>query len=107
MKTTTLLVTAAMVMMMTGLARAEPIGVGAPLEVNLQIHQGAVALDFDTAAEKYYQIEFSQDLVTWDREGYSFKGTGGRMSKVASGRGLARGYYRLRDDGDPQNVATG
>lgn len=87
--------------------KGEPIGLNEPLEINLQIHQGAVALDFDTDDDKFYQIEFSTDLVKWDIEGYSFKGTGGRLSKVASGRGQAKAFYRVSDEGDPKNILIG
>lgn len=83
---------------------ADVITLNTPLQVSLGV-RGAVELQFSSQADVYYQIEFSTDLVQWDPEGYSVKGTGGFMSVLASSRNRPSAYYRLRDDGDPANTA--
>lgn len=83
---------------------AEEITPGTPLEVAPGI-RGAVELTFASMSGTFYQVEFSENLVNWDREGYSVKGTGGQMAVMASTRGKAKAFYRLRTDGDPLNAA--
>jgi len=90
---------------LAGLGFTEEIIPNTPLPVTPGI-RGAVELTFSSTVGIYYQVEFSTNLSTWDREGYSVKGTGGRMSILASTRGQASAaYYRLRTDGDPANTA--
>lgn len=84
---------------------ANPIEVGQVLGFTPGIH-GAVELIFDSEVGKYYQVEISADMATWDNEGYSVKGTGGQISVLARTRSLANAFYRLRDDGRPENVAA-
>lgn len=86
------------------LCMGEPIDTGTTLEVTPGI-RGAVELDFPTEVDVYYQIQISEDLEAWDNEGYSIKGTGGQLSKLVSTRNLPKAFYRLRNDGDPANVA--
>ena len=87
-----------------GFAQAEPISVGQVLGFTPGIH-GAVELVFPSEAGKYYQIQISSDMAAWDNEGYSVKGTGGQVSVLARTRNFPNAYYRLRDDGSPENVA--
>lgn len=83
---------------------AEPLEPGIPREIHAGI-RGAVELTFESEVGKYYQIEVSRDLVEWDVEGYAVKGTGGQMAVLASTRNLDRAFYRLREDGNPDNLA--
>ncbi len=85
-------------------ASAEPIQLNTPLQVNLGF-RGAVELTFSSNQGVYYQVDFSTDLVNWDPEGYSVKGTGGVLKILASSRNRQTAYYRLRNNGDPTNVA--
>ncbi len=71
----------------------------------VEVKKTEVRVNFATNADLYYQFEISADLVHWDREGYVFRGTGGRMSTVLSNRGLNRAYFRLRNDGKPEESA--
>ncbi len=87
-----------------GFVFAEPIQVGVPLPFQPGI-KGAVELTFQSEVIKYYQLEVSDDLAEWDNDGYSIKGTGGQMTLLASTRNLQNIFYRLRDDGDPANLA--
>lgn len=87
-----------------GRISAEPIQHNTPLQVNLGF-RGAVELTFSSAQGVYYQVDFSTDLVNWDPEGYSVKGTGGVMKVLASSRNRQTAYYRLRNNGDPANAA--
>lgn len=88
----------------SGTAQAAPIDVGQVLGFTPGIH-GAVELVFPSEIDKYYQVQISADMATWDNEGYSVKGTGGQVSVLARTRNLASAFYRLRDDGAPENVA--
>ncbi|MCW1886933.1 hypothetical protein OKA04_19495 [Luteolibacter flavescens] len=88
----------------TAMAPANPIDVGQVMGFTPGI-RGAVELVFQSEVGKYYQVQISSDLATWDNEGYSVKGTGGQISVLARTRGLPNAYYRLRDDGDVGNVA--
>lgn len=67
--------------------------------------KGAVELTFQSQPSVYYQLEISSDLLEWDNEGYSVKGTGGQMTILASTRSLSAIFYRLRNNGDPANTA--
>jgi hypothetical protein len=86
------------------MAQADPIDVGQVVGFTPGIH-GAVELVFQSEVGKYYQIQISADMATWDNEGYSVKGTGGQVSVLARTRNLPSAYYRLRDDGSADNVA--
>jgi len=87
------------------LSHADQITVGTNLEVIVGF-RGAVELTFQSNTGTYYQIQISPDLGSWDNEGYSVKGTGGQMAVLASTRGYRdRAFFRLRDDGDPNNLA--
>ncbi|MCW1883475.1 hypothetical protein OKA04_01960 [Luteolibacter flavescens] len=87
-----------------GMAKADPISVGQVLGFTPGIH-GAVELVFPSEVGKYYQIQISADMATWDNEGYSVKGTGGQVSVLARTRSLPSAFFRLRDDGNPANTA--
>lgn len=89
---------------MSNLAIAAPIEVDTPVQFQPGI-KGAVELTFQSSVDVYYQVELSEDLSEWDNEGYSVKGTGGQITILASTRNLASVFYRLRDDGDPNNTA--
>ncbi len=85
-------------------AQAEPITVNNPLEVPVGI-RGAVELTFQSVIGTFYQVEISQDLTNWDNEGFAIKGTGGEITTQVSTRNYSpSAFYRLRDDGDPDNV---
>lgn len=84
----------------------EPIELGSPIEVTPGI-RGAVELTFASTVGTYYQIEISPDATSWDNEGYSMKGTGGQMTAKVSTRNWPQAFYRLRDTGDPANLAPG
>jgi hypothetical protein len=86
------------------LSSAEPIQLNTPLQVNLGF-RGAVELTFSSTQGVYYQVDFSTDLVNWDPEGYSVKGTGGMMKILASSRNRQTAYYRLRNNGNAANSA--
>lgn len=76
-----------------------------PIEVQVGI-KGAVELRFHTESNRFYQVQISPDLIQWDNEGHSVKGTGGEVRLLVSTRTLSpRAFFRLRDDGDPGNVA--
>ncbi len=100
--------TLALVMLLnTGPASAEPITPDTPLAVTPGI-RGAVELTFASVADIYYQIDFSADMLGWDPETYSIKGTGGEMRVLVSTRNKPSAYYRLRTNGDPANaIPTG
>jgi microcystin-dependent protein len=83
---------------------AAPIAVGQTVQFQPGI-RGAVELTFQSAIDTYYQLEISGNLSDWENEGYSVKGTGGQVTILASTRNLASVFYRLRDDGDPNNTA--
>jgi hypothetical protein len=83
---------------------AQNVAVGPNLEIR-ETNESAARLAFATDSSKVYQFEISADLFHWDKEGYAFRGTGGRMSAVLSNRGLEKAYFRLRDDGSPENAA--
>tara|TARA_R110002153_G_scaffold61584_3_gene166126 strand:+ start:415 stop:1092 length:678 start_codon:yes stop_codon:yes gene_type:complete len=82
---------------------ADEIEVNEPKEFIVGI-KGAVSLSFQTEASKIYQIQFSVDLENWDNEGYSFLGTGGLIERKVSTRGLASGFFIVRDSGDAGNL---
>ena len=67
--------------------------------------KAAVELSFQSTSSKYYQVQISSDLIKWDNEGYTIKGTGGTVSTYVSTRNLASAFYRLSDNGDPNNTA--
>ena len=54
---------------------------------------------------KYYQIESSEDLQSWKREGFAFPGTGGRMAVMVSNHGLPKLFYRIGDNASVLNTA--
>ena len=85
-------------------AWATPIEVDSPLQFQPGI-KGAVELTFQSEVGYYYQLEISTDLVEWDNEGYSIKGTGGVLTILASTRNLPSIFFRLRNDGDITNTA--
>ncbi|MEK7954265.1 hypothetical protein [Luteolibacter soli] len=87
-----------------GFARADPIEVGQVRGFTPGIH-GAVELVFQSEVGKYYQVQISADMATWDNEGYAVKGTGGQVSILARTRNLPSAYFRLRDDGSAENAA--
>jgi hypothetical protein len=80
------------------------VAVGPNLEIS-KTTETATQVAFATDSAKVYQFEISADLENWDREGYAFRGTGGRMSAVLSNRGLKQAYFRLRDDAPAENAA--
>lgn len=86
------------------LSPAQDVGAGPALEL-AETKGSASRLRFPTDPAKFYQFEISTDLVHWDREGYAFRGTGGRMSTVLSNRGLHRAFFRLRDDAAAEQAA--
>jgi hypothetical protein len=65
----------------------------------------ALRVEFQTEAGKFYQIESSQDLATWNKEGYAFQGLGGRMSAVLSNHNASSLFYRVRNDAVPSEAA--
>ncbi|MCW1922050.1 hypothetical protein OKA05_05765 [Luteolibacter arcticus] len=83
---------------------AQNVAVGPNLEIR-EVKRSAVQVAFASTDTKVYQFEISADLFHWDREGYAFRGTGGRMSAVLSNRGLERAYFRLRDDASAESAA--
>jgi len=85
-------------------ALAAPIEVGETVQFQPGI-RGAVELTFESEIGIYYQLEISDDLSDWENEGYSVKGTGGQITILASTRNLASVFYRLRNDGNPDNTA--
>lgn len=58
----------------------------------------SIRLEFETISDLYYQIESSQDLAVWKREGFAFRGTGQRMGVMVSNHGLSQLYYRIRNN---------
>jgi hypothetical protein len=55
----------------------------------------SIRLEFETIGNLYYQIESSQNLAVWKKEGFAFRGTGGRMAVMVSNHGLPQLYYRV------------
>ena len=97
--------TALLVAICSAPLRGEPITTGSPIEYTQGGIRGAVELTFQSTVDLYYQIQISTDLTVWDNEGYSVKGTGGQMAVLVSTRNHPSAYFRLRDDGDPNNIA--
>ena len=64
-----------------------------------------IRLEFETSAGLRYQIESSEDLKSWKREGYAFLGNGMRMAAMVSNHGLPRLFYRVRDDASFADMA--
>lgn len=84
--------------------RSQDLTQGPELQI-VEIKKSEIRVNFATDSALFYQFEISADLVHWDREGYAFRGTGGRMSTVLSNRGLARSYFRLRNDAKAEDAA--
>lgn len=55
----------------------------------------SVRLEFDSELNRYYQIESSTDLATWNKEGSALAGTGARMAALAYNHGQSAMYYRI------------
>lgn len=55
----------------------------------------SIRLEFETIGNLYYQVESSQNLAVWKKEGFAFRGTGGRMAVMVSNHGLPQLYYRV------------
>lgn len=98
------LAVAALVLGLAISSPAQDLGAGPALEL-AETKGAASRLRFPSDPAKFYQFEISTDLVHWDREGYAFRGTGGRMSTVLSNRGLRRAFFRLRDDAAAEQAA--
>jgi hypothetical protein len=65
----------------------------------------SMRLEFETRNDRYYQIQSSDDLKTWNLEGYSFAGNGGRMAAMVSNHGLPRLFYRVAVMTSPGEIA--
>ena len=64
----------------------------------LPVVSPSIRLEFPTKSGLFYQVESSQDLKVWKREGFAFPGSGGGMAVMVSNHGLPRLFYRIRDD---------
>jgi hypothetical protein len=64
----------------------------------------SIRLEFETFSDRYYQIESSQDLAVWKREGFAFQGTGQRMKVMVSNHGLPQLYYRIRNNASASDL---
>lgn len=82
---------------LTSASLAQNLTAGPPLAIR-ELNGSATRVEFSSDPNKYYQFEISADLIHWDREGYAFRGTGGRMSTLLSNRGLPAGFFRMRDN---------
>jgi hypothetical protein len=98
----TVIITAAPTLM----ASADPVmlDVNVPRRISGGV-RGAVEVWFQSEIGSYYQLQVSIDLVRWDSEGYSIKGTGGEVHTYAGTRNLPSAFFRVTDDGDPDNTA--
>jgi hypothetical protein len=76
-----------------------------PGEEPVPVVTPSVRIEFDTASDKFYRIESSEDLSLWKPEGYAFAGNGGRMSALVSNHGLPRLFYRIRNNASPSETA--
>ena len=104
MNTTTIKLTLTWLALLTSVSLyAEDIEVGAE-KLILSSFKGAVELTFQSEIGKFYQGQISTDLNEWDHEGFSVRGTGGKLTLILSSRGNSEAFYRIRDDGDPSNV---
>ncbi|MCW1884054.1 hypothetical protein OKA04_04890 [Luteolibacter flavescens] len=83
---------------------AQNVAIGPNLEIRENLESAAL-LAFATESTKTYQFEISADLTNWDKEGYAFRGTGGRMMVKLSNRGLTSAYFRLKDDAPAGDAA--
>lgn len=64
----------------------------------LPVVSPSVRLEFPTKSGLFYQVESSQDLKTWRREGFAFPGSGREMAVMVSNHGLPRLFYRILDE---------
>jgi hypothetical protein len=85
---------------------ATPVKIGFPHQIALGVRD-TIELEFQTEAEKIYQVEVSADLKTWAYDGYAIVGTGGLRTHITSTRGLPKLFFRVRNDGSPNRVLAG
>jgi hypothetical protein len=97
-------ITVASFFILTLLGKSQDLTIGPEFQI-VEVKQNEIRVNFATDASIIYQFEISADLTHWDREGYAFRGTGGRMSTVLSNRGLKYAYFRLRNDGRVEESA--
>lgn len=90
--------------MLSNGVHAQDLSSGPALELK-EITSAGARVEYATDANKFYQFEISADLIRWDREGYSFRGTGGRMSSFLLNRSQKKVFYRLRNNADPAQAA--
>jgi hypothetical protein len=65
----------------------------------------SVRLEFETMKDVFYQIESSENLTVWKREGYAFPGNGQKLSAMVSNHGLPRLFYRVGNNATPADTA--
>ncbi len=92
------------VLILSGCLQAQSISIIPGGQVT-PVEAPTVRLEFPTTQDRFYQIESSEDLVTWKREGYAFPGNGARMAAMASNHGLPKLFYRVGNNGSPANTA--
>ncbi len=73
---------------------AQQISIKPGIEI-MPVVAPSIRLEFESASDRYYQIESSQDLAVWKKEGFAFLGNGQRMAVMVSNHGLPQLYYRI------------
>lgn len=65
----------------------------------------SIRLEFATENGRFYQIESSENLTNWKREGFAFPGNGGRMAVMVSNHGLPKLFYRIANHATAADTA--
>lgn len=78
--------------------RAQSVKINPGGKDALPVVSPSIRLEFPTKTGLFYQVESSQDLKVWKREGFAFPGSGGGMAVMVSNHGLPRLFYRILDD---------
>lgn len=92
------------IFLISGSIYAQSISITPGQEV-LPVVSPSIRLEFATASGQFYQIESSQDLKNWKREGFAFPGNGGRMEAMVSNHGLPKLFYRIASNASAADVA--
>ncbi|WP_309380632.1 hypothetical protein [Cerasicoccus frondis] len=101
-----LLLTLPLAATLTQGAQPPEIAINTPISLNSAL---APAFEFTVPTEvgKFYQLQYSNELEseTWVNEGYTFKGTGGYVTRLVGFQGRKAFFIRMIDYGDTGNLA--
>jgi hypothetical protein len=87
-----------LLLVLSGGLRAQSVRITPGGKEALPVVSPSIRLEFPTKSGLFYQVESSQDLKTWKREGFAFPGGGREMAVMVSNHGLPRLFYRILDD---------